>query len=146
MVTVAVDPPETRLSLARKLALGMEILASYVRVRWLLRRVGVRGALGALRSHPPSGGIGVRTTCEHVLVGLRLGRAVVRVLDLLPSDSRCLVRSLVLVRLLARRGIPSALVIGVTAEPAFAAHAWVETGSVPLLPAREPDYARLARM
>ena len=35
----------------------------------------------------------------------RLGRAVMRTLDPLPLDSRCLVRSLVLTTLLARRGV-----------------------------------------
>ncbi len=52
---------------------------------------------------------------------------------LLPTDSRCLVRSLVLTRLLGRRGVPSSLVIGVMSEPQFAAHAWVEHGGAPLL-------------
>lgn len=144
--TVAVDRPDARLSLAGKLALGVEILAAYVRVRWLLRRADVPGAVEALRSVPPPGGGRTRAAREEELVGLRLGRAVVRVLGLLPSDPRCLVRSLVLTRLLARRGIPSALVIGVTSEPAFAAHAWVEAGDVPLLSPHEPDYARLVRM
>ena len=145
-ITVALDGSDARLSFGRKLALGVEILSAYARVRWLLRRADVPGAVEALRSVPPRDGGRACTARESELVGLRLGGAVVRVLDLLPSDSRCLMCSLVLTRLLARRGIPSALVIGVASEPAFAAHAWVETGDVPLLPPHEPDYARLVRM
>ena len=143
--TVVLDRPEAPLSLGRKLALGVEILSAYARVRRLLRRGGVPGAVESLRTVPPSESR-PRTTRESELVGLRLGQAVVRVLGLLPSDSRCLMSSLVLTRLLATRGIPSALVIGVASEPPFAAHAWVETGDVPLLPPHEPDYAQLVRM
>jgi hypothetical protein len=144
-LTVVLDRPEARLSLGRKIALGVEILSAYARVRRLLRRGGVPGAVESLRTVPPSESR-PRTTRESELVGLRLGQAVVRVLGLLPSDSRCLMSSLVLTRLLATRGIPSALVIGVASEPPFAAHAWVETGDVPLLPPHEPDYAQLVRM
>ena len=145
-ITVAVDPPEAHLSLWKKIALGVEILVAYARARWLLRRAGVPGVVDALRSAPPSEGLRARTAREDEVLGRRLGRAVVRVLGFLPTDSRCLVCSLVLTRLLARRGIPSALVIGVASEPAFAAHAWVEAGDVPLLSPHEPDYAPLARL
>ena len=145
-ITAAIDGPEAHLSFWRKVALGVEILAAYVRARWLLRRADVLGALDALRSVIPPEGRRARTVREDEVLGRRLGRAVVRVLDLLPTDSRCLVCSLVLTRLLARRGIPSALVIGVASEPAFTAHAWVETGDVPLLSPHEPDYAPLVRL
>lgn len=145
-ITVAVDRPEARLSLWQKLGLGVEILAAYAQARWLLRRAGVRDAVDGLRSVPPSEGLRTRTAREDELLGRRLGRAVVRMLGFLPTDSRCLVCSLVLTRLLARRGIPSAIVIGVASEPAFAAHAWVETADVPLLSPHEPDYAPLVRL
>ena len=145
-LTVVVDRPEARLSLRRKLALAVEILSAYARVRGLLRRGDVPGAVESLRTVPPSEGMRPRTVREDELLGRQLGRAVVRVLGLLPTDSRCLVCSLVLTRLLARRGIPSALVIGVASEPAFTAHAWVETGDVPLLSPHEPDYAPLVRL
>ena len=52
----------------------------------------------------------------------------------MPFDSRCLVRSLVLTSMLDRRGIRSRLVIGVSVEPSFSAHAWVECDGRPLLP------------
>jgi hypothetical protein len=70
---------------------------------------------------------------EHELA-LRLGVAVTRTLGLLPTDSRCLVRSLVLSRLLSRRAIPSRLVIGVTPGPDFVGHAWVEHDGRPVSP------------
>ncbi len=43
-------------------------------------------------------------------------------------------RSLVLTAMLARRGIPSSVVIGVRPEPEFAAHAWVESDGAAVLP------------
>ena len=57
-------------------------------------------------------------------------------LGLFPTDSRCLIRSLVLVRLLANRSIDARVVIGVKADDEFAAHAWVEHGERALLPRR----------
>jgi len=51
----------------------------------------------------------------------------------LPADSRCLAQSLVLCDLLARRGLAATLIIGVSTEDSFGAHAgWSWTG-VPLL-------------
>jgi hypothetical protein len=80
---------------------------------------------------------------EHKMA-LRLGRAVVKTLRLLPTDSRCLIRSLVLSRILTRRSIPHTLVIGVRKEPEFIAHAWVEHEGFPVLPAGE--YTRLTEL
>ena len=56
-----------------------------------------------------------------------------RTLKLIPGDTRCLARSLVLTRLLARRGIPAKLVIGAQPAPDFRAHAWVECEGEPVL-------------
>ena len=61
-----------------------------------------------------------------------------------PGDSRCLIRSLVLVRVLARRAIPSMLVIGVRKNPGFKAHAWVEHEGKAILAAG--DYTRLTEL
>lgn len=71
---------------------------------------------------------------------------MVRTLTVLPADSRCLMRSLVLTGLLARRGISSSLIIGVRLEPEFAAHAWVEYGGEPLLPPGDPSLGRLTEL
>lgn len=126
----------------RRLMLVAEILAAYVKVRWRLRRRDVVSVVDSLR--PPSsrrsGPVDERAS------GRGLARAVVRTLTLLPTDSRCLTRSLVLTSLLARRGIESRLVLGVRHRPAFAAHAWVEHEQVPLLPAGEPTFERIAEL
>ena len=129
-------PPS--LSPARKLALAAEILRSYVRVRLTLRSSDFQSAVVALRS--PDSLVDDGAEAE------RLGRAVSRTLRLLPTDSRCLMRSLVLTDVLARRGIPSSLVIGVTPGPEFAAHAWIEADGRPLLPALDEVYERLVEL
>jgi transglutaminase-like putative cysteine protease len=76
---------------------------------------------------------------------LRLGNGVERTLRALPVDSRCLVKALVLTRMLARRGIDCTFVVGVRARPRFAAHAWVERDGSPLL-ATTPDFQRLTEL
>ena len=130
-------------SAAAKAALVLEILVAYAHVRWSLMRAGLPATIAAARSGSAPAAR-PRLPGETIL-GARLGRAVVRTLRLLPTDSRCLMRSLVLTHLLARRGLESALVIGVAVEPEFAAHAWVERGDVPLLPTEGSGYARLVR-
>jgi hypothetical protein len=79
------------------------------------------------------------------VLGFRLGSAVDRSLRYLPLDARCLARSLVLTRLLAVRGIPHSLLIGVRGGPDFLAHAWVESGGLALLP-REEEFAPLVKL
>jgi hypothetical protein len=76
----------------------------------------------------------------------QLAGAVQRVLSVLPTDSRCLIRSLVLLALLERRSVASTLVIGVRAEPEFAAHAWVESDGRELLPSGGGEYRRLTEI
>jgi hypothetical protein len=76
----------------------------------------------------------------------RLGRAVYRTLRILPTDSRCLVQSLVLSRMLSARGIPSTLVIGAHSRPDFTAHAWVEHDGRPVLPPRGYQDSRLVEL
>ena len=131
--------PSDRLSPAGKALLALEILQAYVRVRRELRRADFQSVVRTLR-----GGDGVPT--ENTIGAPRLGRAVARTLRLLPTDSRCLMQSLVLTKLLARRGIPSSLVIGVASGHEFGAHAWVESGGISLLPAREHVYQRLVAL
>ena len=80
------------------------------------------------------------------MTGMRLGFGVSKALAPLPFDSRCLVRSLVLTAMLARRGIDGRLVIGVDAGTEFAAHAWVEAGGLALLPVESERYGRLTEL
>jgi hypothetical protein len=130
-----------------KLRLAGEILVSYARVRWLLWRADVPTAVAALRGAAPQDeGADERRRLREQAIGVRLGRAVNRLLGGLPFDSRCLVQSLVLTRLLARRGIPSTFVIGVRVKPEFLAHAWVESRGVALLPPLENAESRLLEL
>jgi hypothetical protein len=121
-----------RRSLREKASLLVEITSTYVRVRWLLARKGLRPTVTQLRGGTPEADGPVKR--EKQVVAVRLGFVVAKVLDPLPFDSRCLMSSLVLTAMLARRGIASSLVIGVRPEPEFAAHAWVESDGVPVLP------------
>lgn len=145
---LTVEPPSPEavaafrrhLPLAQKASLAVEIVTTYVRARGWLRRDELAAAVRELRAagppaRPPDG--------DQLLVGLRLGRIVGKTLGVLPADSRCLVRSLVLTSLLVRRGIESSLVIGVRPDPSFEAHAWVECAGTPLLPAGDEPYGRL---
>jgi hypothetical protein len=132
-----------RLPIWRKLVLAAEIVGMYVRARWLLWRKELPEAVAALRGDGP---LEVPKDGDRLLTGIRLGRTVSRTLGVLPADSRCLVRSLVLTSLLARRGIGSILVIGVCSSADFKAHAWVECSGVPLLDAHEAAGGRLVEI
>jgi Transglutaminase-like superfamily len=123
-----------------KFALAYEILRTYFHVRRLARDRDIRAVIEALRTDVPVVG---RDNATFVN-GLRLGRAVGRTLRLLPSDTRCLIRSLVLTAMLSRRGIESSLVIGVRSDEGFEAHAWVEHRGTPLLP--DEDFGRLVEL
>ena len=131
-------------TLGGKIHLAIEIIDTYVRVRvWLLRMdlPAVVAATRAVRQPVPA-----EVDLRQQAVGYRLGRVVGRTLEKLPADSRCLVRSLVLSRLLARRGIPATFVIGVRLEPDFEAHAWVESGGIALLPPGDMAGGRLLEL
>jgi transglutaminase superfamily protein len=141
--TVAAGRPG--LSPATKAALVVEILAAYLRIRWFLWRFDLPATLRVVRSSDPREPARSPGP-EAQELGKQLARAVTRTLGGLPFDSRCLMRSLVLVSLLARRGLPASLVIGVASEPQFTAHAWVESEEVALLPANGPSYQRLVRL
>ena len=127
------------LPLRRKVSLVAEIVDAYVRVRWLLRRREFPEVLQLIRDVAPAHG-------DDAVGDERLARGVLRTLRLLPGDSRCLTQSLVLTRLLARRGRGSRLVIGVTPGASFGAHAWVERDDVALLPAHEREFERLTEL
>ncbi len=117
------------LTVPAKICVAAEVVVTYAQVRWLMSRHDLPSILtrlrrGAQRSYNPA----VART-----IGLRLAGAVSRTLGPLPVDDRCLARSLVLARMLARRGLYVTLGIGVQAGSEFAAHAWVEQDGRPLL-------------
>ena len=128
------------LSAAAKVGLAAEILRAYVIVRWRMRDSDIRVIVAKLR--------GAHATATHTdrQQARRLGRAVARTLSLVPTDNRCLARSLVLDTLLTRRSLRSVVVVAARAEPDFAAHAWVEHDGVPVLPPGSPEYKRLIEL
>lgn len=141
-------PPEAVTVAARRAApmpakarLAGEILIAYARVRRLLVRRDLSQTVTALRGRAGTAAIGLDRG-----EAVRLTGAVVRVLRLLPTDSRCLVRSLVVLALLAERGTAVELVIGVLPGTAFAAHAWVELDGTPLLEAGVAADRRLVEL
>lgn len=134
---------ERGLTLREKAALAVEIVRAYSRARWLLWRCDLPTTLEALRT---GGARSVTDAAEADRTGVRLGRAVGKTLRHLPFDSRCLMRSLVLTRLLARRGIETSFVIAVNPGSVLVAHAWVERNGVPLSEPAEPAFARIVEL
>jgi hypothetical protein len=136
-----VPPTLKRLTPRAKIALVLEILTAYSKM-W--RAMGHPDVLElAAKARDVRSGPRLADPLEHQ-AARRLGKIVGKVLRVLPTDSRCLIRSLVLVRILSRRAIPSTLVIGVRKESDFQAHAWVEHDGEPILPAG--PYTRLMEM
>jgi hypothetical protein len=133
-----------RFTAPQKLGLVREIVVAYLRARRRLKGTGLPATLAAIRGAPSNPR---RAQSEPTYpVGVSLARAVTRTLPLLPADSRCLMRSLVLISLLNRREIGSSLVIGVRPGQRFGAHAWVEVDGRPLLPRGESEFERLVEL
>jgi hypothetical protein len=126
-----------------RIRLAAEIVAAYVRTRRALGRAPIVVVLAGLRT-PTASSLG--SGGDSLAEARHLGSAVVRTLALLPGDARCLARSLVLTRLLARRGITAKLVIGTCAAPDFIAHAWVEHAGQPVLSPGDGSFARLVEL
>jgi hypothetical protein len=126
---------------AERLELVVETLVTYVVVRWQVRRRELPAAVAALRE-------GRRP--RYIAIVARepgaLAAAAERVVARIPGDSRCLMRSLVVLAMLARRGVDARLVLAARPTPEFAAHAWVERNGDPLLPTRGFGNARLAEL
>lgn len=147
-MTVAPAVAEARVDsfpLALKLVLVPEIYARYVVVRWLVRRLDLPTALARLREAQVPDGTAVDPQLR-LARGIRLGHAVTKALAPLPADTRCLMRSLVLLSMLASRGIETTLLIAARSGPEFGAHAWIELDGTPLLTAEDPGYLRLTEL
>jgi Transglutaminase-like superfamily len=134
MTSTAVTPVAAgrRLGLGDKTQLAREIVGLYLTTRRLLRRHKLPEVVAELRGGPPPSPEEAVGSEAALATARRLERIVRRTLRPLPADSRCLVRSVVLAALLARRGIFSSLVIGVHLSPSFEAHAWVEVNGTPV--------------
>ncbi len=124
-----------------------EILVTYIVTRWRMPRGDIRDVTSETRARlahiPQTLEPGTRETWE---IARHLGRAVDRTLRVLPTDSKCLVQSLVLSRLLSARGIPSTVVIGAHSRPEFVAHAWVEHAGMAVLPQQGFHDSRLLEL
>lgn len=132
-----------RLRTVDKIRLGIEILDAYRIVRHSLAARPLPETVELLRS---PGRRRARVLADPHRDGVRLGRAVTRMLDRPPVRAVCLGRSLVLLRLLAARGAAGELVISaVPRAPALDAHAWIELDGRPLLPPG-PEHARLVML
>jgi hypothetical protein len=110
-----------------KVKLAREIVGTYVVARRRLRHHDLPTAIAEMRERHRDRRQEYDDPLAEKYAAVRLGRAIGRMLTMLPFDSRCLVRSLVLAEMLARRGIGSRVVIGVRPGPQFGAHAWVES-------------------
>lgn len=136
---------ERRLSPLQKARLSREILFTYASVRRGLQRRELPRLVEELRSPRGERSSRARPLADGRRHGERLGDAVVRVLSVPPLDGRCLIRSLVLLGLLARRDTPAHLIIAVRpgGELELDAHAWIEVEGHPLLVPAGEDYGRL---
>jgi hypothetical protein len=126
-----------------KLRLVGEIVVSYVQARRALRTKPIAAAVTELRA----GSFGITTpAADSLVLAQRLGWIVTRTLVFVPGDTRCLTQSLVLSRLLARRGVTAKLIIGTRTRPGFLAHAWVEHDGVAVLSPGDGAFARLVEL
>lgn len=131
------------MNLTGRARLASEIVIAYLRAQRELRRAPITDVVERLRSAPVAMPASSAGELEEAL---RLGRAVSRTLALLPGDTRCLRRSLVLLQLLTRRGITARLVIAARSDPDFLAHAWVEHDGTPVLVPASDSFGRLVEL
>lgn len=128
---------------AARIRLATEILGAYATIRRRLGRQALPEVLRHLRGTPQR---------RHDELGpgdhARLAGAVVRTLEPLPVDSRCLMRALVLLSLLSRRGVAGELVIAArpSERESLDAHAWVEVDGRPLLAPAGMEDVRLVTL
>jgi hypothetical protein len=128
-------------SYVERLGLVAEVLVTYVVVRRQVRRQDLPRAVAALRQERRPSYVAI-VAREPQALAVAAERVVARI----PGDSRCLMRSLVVLAMLARRGVDARLILAARPTPEFAAHAWVERDGDPLLPTRGFGDARLAEL
>ena len=104
-MTTAYSEMIRRMPLQEKVKLGFEIVGAYTLARWRLRRHDLPTAVAAMRTRYAERPRVFDDPLAEKYAAVRLGKAIGRTLGVLPLDSRCLVRSLVLAEMLARRGI-----------------------------------------
>jgi len=125
-----VNPDDsTRLPLVRKVRLFVRIWALTVQVAIALRKRPLPDLVESYRARDTVG--------RHPIYAPRkLSAAVTRSLRLGPWRPRCLIRSMVLYRLMREQGDEAELVIGLPENPRdHTAHAWVEAQGTDIGPA-----------
>jgi hypothetical protein len=135
--------PRDRRGAVYRIGLAAEILSTYVTVRRLIRSRTLPETVAVLRRGV---GDGAEGDASSLAIGRHLASATVRTITLVPADSRCLMRSLVLTRMMARRRIGSTFVLSVAPPPAFEAHAWVEHGGRALLEPARGEHRSMLRL
>lgn len=138
--------PGPHVPLVAKPWLMAEIVLSYARIRRLMRRKSLDSVVAEIGRQRSAIAANTAEAAETRMIARRLGNAVDRTLQVLPTDARCLSQSLVVLWLLGKRGIPATLVIGTQSEPRFQAHAWVEHGGRPVLPPLDFYDSRLVEL
>lgn len=123
-----------RLGLSARVRLVLQILLAYIELLPLVRRNDLRLMVSEARAaHVPAAP--VSDDYDPVFLALRLASVVQKVLSPLPLDKRCLIKSLVVLRVLTNHNLESRLVVGVRTGPGGPlAHAWVTHAGVPVLP------------
>jgi hypothetical protein len=138
MVSPPAHPPAPAYPLGpvAKLRLLWTIWTTAVAVVVALRRERLPALISRLGA-PAASATDPRSAAAHpTLPPALLSRAVSRGLRLGPWQPRCLIRALVLYRLLRAQGDEPVLVIGLdAARPTTEAHAWVELGGRDIGPA-----------
>jgi hypothetical protein len=148
MLSASIAPTasiERRRSRVERALLATEIVLAYGKMRRALRGTPIAVIVEGLRL-PPSSDVPPVRDEDRLSEARGLGHAVTRTLTMVPGDTRCLMQALVLTRLLARRGIPSKLVIGARTAPSFFAHAWVEYAGRPVLSTGDGLFNRLVEL
>lgn len=118
---------------ARNLLVIPELLATTWRCRRQLRRRSLRSVLDSAARYRdlrcvPRTGAAARASEQYLL---RTARAFLQARRYVPVTPCCLPDSLACLRFLARRGLYSNIVFGVTYDP-FSAHCWVQAGDIAL--------------
>jgi hypothetical protein len=126
------------MSAAARARLALDVWRHWLTVAVALRAAPLPAAVARLGDVPPG-------TTTHAPP--RLARAVHRVLPPQPLGPRCLIRALVLYRLLRAQGEQPQLVIGLPPAPTGTqAHAWVELDGADVgPPPGRAGHAELAR-
>ena len=125
-------------------AFAIEVILLYGRVRWLLLRRGLLGAVERLREGRSEPEPERSPTGEGEVDDVAVGAG--RIVDRAPGDPRGFVRSLILIALLVRRDRDGQLVIGVSRGPSLASRAWVETGGRALLAPEASQVHQLVKL